>query len=421
MRRSDMDETGQMRYNELQRPGIFFQGGDSPVVPIGLYIHVPFCLSKCPYCDFYSLSASEEALDAYTQAACRCLRRWADRLQARADTLYLGGGTPSLLGGARLTALLETARAGFGLEGAEITLEANPADDLADTLRAFAAAGGNRLSLGMQSASPRELRFLGRRHSPADVERTVRDARRAGIGNLSLDLMLALPGQTAQNIARSAAVCRELGAEHVSAYLLKIEPGTPFAGRDLALPDGDEAADLYLAAARALEGLGYRQYEISNFARPGRESRHNLKYWDLRPYLGIGPAAHSLLGGRRFAYPRDLRAFLDGAPPQAEEPGDSPARPGEEAAVQGLPEDGWEEIFQEENLPEEYLMLRLRLTDGLRESEYAARFGGPIPALWRERAAALPPSLIQADGEGIRLTREGFLVSNAVIARLLYG
>ena len=157
---------------------------------------------------------------------------------------------------------------------------------------------------------------------------------------------------------------------------------------------------MYLAAAGALEARGYAQYEISNFSRPGRESRHNLKYWDLQPYLGIGPAAHSLLSGRRFAYPRDTAAFLRGEPPVFEQPA------GREAAIR-------------ENSPEEYLMLRLRLTAGLRADGFAARFGFPLPARWRQRAARLPAALVTADAEGIRLTREGFLVSNAVIARLL--
>lgn len=368
---------------------------------VGLYIHVPFCLSKCPYCDFYSLPGpDEEALDAYAAAVRGSLRAWAARIARPADTLYFGGGTPSLLGGRRLAALIQTAREAFGLAGAEITLEANPADDLAETLRAFAAAGGNRLSLGMQSAFPQELRLLGRRHRPADVERTAADARRAGIGNLSLDLMLGLPGQTAAGVEEEAAVCAELGAAHVSAYLLKIEAGTPFAARrdSLCLPDEDAGADLYLAAAEALERQGCRQYEISNFSRPGRESRHNLKYWDLQPYLGIGPAAHSFLNGKRFAYPRDLAGFLAGNPPVPEEEGPFP--PGSR---------------------EEYLMLRLRLAEGVTEAGFSARFGGRLPAAWRERAAGLPARLAEMDAEGIRLTREGFLVSNAILGRLLDG
>lgn len=368
---------------------------------VGLYIHVPFCLSKCPYCDFYSLPGpDEEMLDAYTAAVRGSLRAWAARLSRPADTLYFGGGTPSLLGGRRLAALIETAREAFGLRETEITLEANPADDLAETLRAFAAAGGNRLSLGMQSASPRELRLLGRRHRPADVERTAADARRAGIGNLSLDLMLGLPGQTATEIEEAAAVCTGLEAAHVSAYLLKIEAGTPFAARrdSLQLPDEDASADLYLAAAEALERQGYRQYEISNFSRPGRESRHNLKYWDLQPYLGIGPAAHSFLDGKRFAYPRDLAGFLAGTPPEPEEEGPFP--PGSR---------------------EEYLMLRLRLAEGVTEAGYAARFGEPLPAVWRQRARWLPALLVEEDADGLRLTREGFLVSNAILGRLLDG
>lgn len=197
--------------------------------PIGLYIHVPFCLSKCPYCDFYSYAASDEAMDAYT-AAVEAGPGGLGRPDPRP------GGHPVYwrrhplpAGRRRLARLVEAARRGFGLRDAEITLEANPADDLAETLRAFAAAGGSRLSLGMQSAEPDELRLLGRRHTTADVERAVRDAVRAGLDNLSLDMMLGLPGQRPETVERSAAVCRELGASHVSAYLLKIEPGTPFA------------------------------------------------------------------------------------------------------------------------------------------------------------------------------------------------
>ena len=380
-------------------------------MPIGLYIHVPFCVAKCPYCDFYSLPsagsrpADGERLDAYTAALLRSLEGWAARLPgARADTLYFGGGTPSLLGGERLARILGAARRLFGLDGAEITLEANPADGLGETFRAFAAAGGNRVSLGMQSALPGELRSLGRRHMPADVEAAVRDARAAGIRNLSLDLMLGLERQGEAAVRASVGEAARLGAEHVSAYLLKIEEGTPYAARrdSLCLPDDDRTADLYLLACEELEARGYRQYEISNFARPGCASRHNLKYWNLDPYLGIGPSAHSYLGGRRLAYPRDLAGFLAGEGPEAER------GPADEA--DGSIAEGGEE---------EYLLLRLRLADGVEEAAFRQKFGRPIPAAYRKRAAALPPHLVTVDGRGIRLTRQGFLLSNPLTVRIL--
>ena len=250
----------------------------------------------------------------------------------------------------------------------------------------------------MQSASEAELHRLGRRHGPAAVWRAVEAARRAGIADISLDLMLAVEGQNETSVRRSASLCGELGAGHVSAYLLKIEDNTPF-GRNrhaLALPGEDEAASLYLAACETLEEHGFHQYEISNFALPGRESRHNLKYWTGEPYLGLGPAAHSCIGGRRFAYPRDLAAFLAGKDPLPEPEG--AIRTGSQ---------------------EEFLLLRLRLAEGLTERAYAVRFGVPIPEDWRKRAASLPRRLVICDAEGIRLTREGFLVSNAILAELL--
>lgn len=364
---------------------------------LGIYLHVPFCRGKCPYCDFYSVARFDgDLLDQYTAALCDAI----DRTDAaeQADTLYFGGGTPSLLGGQRISRLIDVCVKRFGLTGAEITLEANPADDLADTFKDFAAAGGNRLSLGMQAANDRELALLGRRHRMADLYKTVEAARRAGIENLSLDLMLATPEQRESSIDRAAAVCRELGAAHVSAYLLKVEPGTPFAAHPPALPDGDGAADRYLYACQVLEEAGWAQYEISNFSLPGYESRHNLKYWNGTPYLGFGPAAHSYYNGKRRAYPRDLTAFLAGKPPEPEEEGEIPA-----------------------GSPEEYAMLRLRLTEGLTESGFAARFGSPIPAAWRRRAAALPASMVAEEEGGVRLTREGFLLSTPLIARILEG
>ena len=365
---------------------------------IGLYIHIPFCKSKCPYCDFYSLTGqSDEVLDRYTAAIERELAAWGAKLNASADTVYFGGGTPSLLGGKRIAALIDSASRAFPLAAdAEITMEANPADDLFDTFSAFRAAGGNRVSMGMQSGNDRELEGLGRRHRADQTARAVESARKAGIDNLSLDLMLALSGQTETDIDRSVNVCAALGADHVSAYLLKIEPNTPFgACAPKGLPDEDTAADLYLHACEALETAGYRQYEISNFAKDGKCSRHNLKYWDGLDYLGVGAAAHSKIGGKRFAYPRDLNAILAGCAPSEQD--SEPAT----------------------DSKEEYAMLRLRLCDGIVEREFEQRFGTPIPTAWRDRAKHIPPQLCVADENGIRLTREGFLVSNMIIGRLL--
>lgn len=363
----------------------------------GVYIHVPFCLSKCPYCDFYSLPLPDDSmLDVYAAALERDMRRFAGK---QADTLYFGGGTPSLLGGARLARLIGIARDCFSLPAdAEVTLEANPADDLKDTFAAFAAAGGNRLSLGMQASAQTRLNALGRRHTPDDLIRTVRDARAAGLHNLSLDIMLAIPGQNVADVRRDATVCAELGATHVSAYLLKIEPGTPFFQQkdQLSLPDEDTAVELYLTAVEELERAGFRQYEISNFAAPGKQSRHNLKYWTGAPYYGFGPAASSFFDSRRWAYPRNLSAYLAGGGMAPEEDADIPA--GSE---------------------EEYALLRLRLTAGIDAADFAARFNHPLPEKWRDQASRLPRRLVRAEEERIAFTPEGFLVSNTLIRHIL--
>ena len=363
----------------------------------GIYIHVPFCVSKCPYCDFYSLPLGDAALcDRYVAAAEDAMRQYTG---VTADTLYFGGGTPSLLGGKRLARLVESVRERFSLPSdAEITLEANPADDLLETFAAFVAAGGNRVSLGMQSTDETILKTLGRRHTPDDLARTVADARAAGVRSVSLDMMLAVPAQTAAHVRRDVADCAELGANHVSAYLLKTEPGTPFfKARDtLGLPDDDAAAERYLTAVEALEAVGYRQYEISNFAADGHRSRHNLKYWTGEPYLGFGPAASSFFGGRRFSYPRDLMGFLKGEKPVPEE----------DAAIAAGGET-------------EYALLRLRLTEGLSARDFAARFRKPLPPAWLDAAKRLPTTLVKTDRDGIRFTPQGFLVSNALIAKIL--
>lgn len=361
---------------------------------------MPFCDKKCPYCDFYSVRGAEALLNDYTDCMIERLKYESEKICRPADTLYFGGGTPGLLGGARIARLIRQARACFGLEGAEITAEVNPGGDLADFLQGFVSAGGNRLSIGMQSADDGELELLGRRHTAAQAAEAAEAARAAGIANLSLDLMLGIQGQTVESVRRSVRFCAALGIQHVSAYLLKVEPHTVYYKRkeQLHLPDEDETCALYEAACDELERHGLMQYEISNFARPGFESRHNLKYWRCEEYLGLGPAAHSFVAGKRFYEARDLRGFLAGNPPTEDTDPEMPA-----------------------GGPEEYAMLALRLMEGLREAPYRARFGAPLPQAWQRAAQRYAPAgLTECWAEGFRLTRKGFLVSNALLAEILY-
>ena len=240
---------------------------------LGFYIHVPFCHGKCPYCDFYSRPDSPRKMDAYVSAVTAALAPWRERLAGRElATVYFGGGTPSLLGARRLGTILQAVRQGFSLApGAEITLEANPTSVDRAFFQEVGQAGFNRLSMGLQSANEEELRFLGRAHSPQQAAQAVENARAAGFSNISLDLMLGLPGGSREKLGRSIAFAASLGVEHISSYILKVEPGTPFAARGVQVPDEDNTAEQYLFAVEELARLGYGQYEISNFARPGKE------------------------------------------------------------------------------------------------------------------------------------------------------
>lgn len=360
-----------------------------------LYLHTPFCARKCPYCDFYSLHDSAPTMDAYVHRLTAAMDGWGS---APMQTIYFGGGTPNLLGPERLTVLLQSARSAFIVgPDAEITLEANPTQVGRPFFTALRRAGFNRLSMGLQSANEDELRLLGRAHSPEDAARAVRDAQASGFTNISLDLMLGLPGGSREKLRRSMEFAAGLDVQHISAYILKIEPGTPFATQNLALPDEDESADQYLYTVEHLGRLGYGQYEISNFARPGFESRHNLTYWQGGEYLGLGPAAHSFWGSRRFYYPRDLQAFLDRCGPIDDGPGGS---------------------------IEEFAMLNLRLTRGLLRADLKGKFGlAGEQAFTRaqQNARACPPHLLRADAGRLAFTPEGFLVSNALLVRLLSG
>ncbi len=358
---------------------------------LGVYIHIPFCFQKCNYCDFYSLGHSRSVPQEYTDALLHRIAQWkTDVNWRRPSTVYFGGGTPSLLSPAQLESLL------FALEplpGAEITLEANPGTADAETLRAFYQAGANRLSVGVQTAHDASLRRLGRIHTAADSRTMLQNATAAGFENISGDVMLALPGYTLQELRDTLDLLCDGGVTHISSYLLKIEPGTPF-GRTPpeALPDEEATADFYLACVEECTARGFPQYEISNFARPGFESRHNLCYWDCRDYLGIGPAAHSCLAGKRFYYPADTAAFLTDGQPVAD--GDCTA--------------------------EDFILLQLRLTKGLSPAELRTRWGVELsPAQLRFLRQCEQNGLAALDGDRIRLTPRGLLVQNSILCQLL--
>ena len=373
--------------------------------PLGLYIHIPFCKSKCIYCDFYSLPNSEEKMDRYVSALCRQLAEIAPRAAAHeGDTVYFGGGTPSWLGEKRLRQILKTVEKRYRLaKKPEVTLEANP-DSAGDwkVLRALRRAGFNRLSLGVQSADDEQLKILGRPHTFAQAEEAAAAARKAKIKNLSLDLIYGLPGQTLESWKETLEKAAALSPEHLSCYGLKVEEGTPL--RDmletLDLPDDDAQADMYLWTVERLGELGYRQYEISNFAKPGYESRHNLKYWTLGEYAGFGPGAHSDLGDVRYACVRDLDAYCLGVEAQGDILSENERIPPRERDV-------------------EYLMLGLRLAKGVSRQEFEYRFRlpfGPVQAAL-ERFERSGHAILRSGRW--HLTPEGFLLSNQIIGQCL--
>ncbi len=360
--------------------------------PVGLYIHIPYCLQKCNYCDFYSL-ADPKTAGEYGFCVQGALSRLATRYPRRADTVYLGGGTPTMMPPGVLASVLDTARKQFRFVGGEITCEINPGEGYPTRVEDLAAMGVNRLSVGLQSAVPEELAVLGRRHTPLQVKQCVQQAKASGITNCSVDLMWGIPGQTVESALKSVEFALSLDPAHISAYLLKIEENTPFGKHPPVLPPDDTVCDIYEGCCERLEQAGFPRYEISNFARPGFESRHNLKYWNCEETLGIGPAAHSFMEGKRFYYPRDLAGFM-----------------ADDAPV----DDGAGGDFTE------YAMLQLRLATGLQEAACHRRFGYGIPhELLRKAKPMVEHGLMTWDGNALALTVKGNLVSNEILAVIL--
>ena len=361
---------------------------------IGLYIHIPFCKSKCPYCDFYSLNNITADFDAYVGAVKKSLASYSVK-GLTADTIYLGGGTPSFIGGGRVSQIVSEAKRLFGAAG-EITVECNPSCSQGDFFKIIAESGVNRVSLGMQSAVDSERRGLGRLSDRRTVQECIKNAQNAGIDNISLDIMLGIPGQSEKSLKETLVFCTDSGVKHISAYILKIEENTVFYRKrdSLNLPDDDVTADMYLEAVSYLEQNGFNQYEISNFALAGYESRHNLKYWNCEEYLGIGPSAHSFFDGKRFYYPRNIEHFMGG--------GDS--------------------VFDSYGGDlQEYIMLRLRLREGLVFCKAKERYPSFDKNGYIKKAAELKKhGLVEFDSDSLRLTPTGFLLSNSVISELIY-
>ena len=372
---------------------------------LGLYIHIPFCRSKCDYCDFYSLVGREDRMDDYQKALLRHIVESAEAARSfSVNSIYIGGGTPTWYGEKRLVELLHTIKRRFTLsKDVEITIEANPDSVDEKMLRHLRRAGVNRISMGMQSGCDQELQAVHRPHTYRQLVDAVTAVRRAKITNLNLDLIYGLPGQTEESWHKTVEKALILNPEHLSCYGLTVEEGTPLAqrvARGEQLPDEDQQAALYLWTVKRLAEAGYEQYEISNFAKRGYQSRHNMKYWMGHPYMGLGAAAHSDFGGVLYAYEKDLESYIRGVRER------TPL------------------LSESERIPPldrdpEWLMLRCRTSLGLDPKEFENRF--------RRRFACFVPFLDQCREAGYaveeegrwHLTPRGFLVSNQIIGQLL--
>ncbi|MFN8532965.1 MAG: radical SAM family heme chaperone HemW [Dehalococcoidia bacterium] len=386
---------------------------------LGLYLHIPFCQTKCFYCDFAVVVGRGRRQSDYVAALCAEIVAWGAVWPAELSTIYFGGGTPSLLSPDQVATVLAACRAAFSLApDAEISLEANPGTLDRPRLTALRQAGVNRLSLGVQVFDDRQLRNLGRLHTAADARAAVGDARSAGFDNLSLDLMYGLPDQDLTSWNRTLSEAVALAPEHLSTYGLTIEPATQFGRRqrtgELTPVDPDEAADCYEAADALLGAAGYRRYEIANFARPGHECHHNLIYWRNQPFLGLGMGAHSSSVIARFGDHRHLNEYLGGLAGWDGPHFDAPGVPRPGGPIE------WVESLDEATQLAETMILGLRLAEGVELDGIARRFGARAEDRWQSEIAELAGlGLLQCEDGRLRLTDRGRLLGDEVFARFL--
>lgn len=373
---------------------------------LGIYIHIPFCTSKCSYCDFYSLTGELSQVSHYTAAVCRALKEYKTPGPV-VDTIYFGGGTPSVLELELIAEIMRCLRENYNvLPSAEITIEVNPGTVDKQKFGQYLKMGINRLSVGVQSTNSATLQLLGRTHTPQVALEAIKTAKKCGFANISADLIIGVHGQTNDEIKKSIADLADAGATHISAYILKIEEGTRlktiYPGEN---PAEENIPQQYLYTCKMLEQAGYKQYEISNFAKDELYSRHNLKYWNCEHYLGIGPSAHSFMGGRRFSFGRSLKDFM---------------------ALQSFKP---AEITEETTAGDltEYVAMRMRLTNGLVYADAAERYStlkekAELESIKTAAAhlAAKHPNLVLADEHRVHYTTEGMLFENHLTAALLF-
>ncbi len=388
---------------------------------IAVYAHIPFCLSKCNYCDFNTYEGIESLMPAFVDALDKEIDIWGRRLGRReVSSVFFGGGTPSYLPSESISGLLAQIRTSYSVQDdAEITLEANPDDIDEAKAQDWLAAGLNRISIGVQAFNDQILASLSRRHSSDGASNAVNKARGAGFDNVNIDLMFGLPSQTITDWTETLNRALELDTEHLSLYGLQVEPGTPL-HRDVGIgavptPDDDLAADMYEIAMDTLSRAGYDHYEISNWSKSGFRSQHNLTYWRNLPYLGVGPGAHSSLAGVRFANMKSPRRYVD----TVETAWQSVGPFGDEVSTGEIAID-----FVEETAPltamSETMMLGLRLADGVSKAEFESRFSQTMESVYGCEVEFLTRAgLLQDDGERISLTRRGKLLGNTVFERFV--
>ena len=370
--------------------------------PMEIYIHIPFCIRKCDYCDFLSGPSGPKEQADYVQALLREIQAVEEGEGRSVSSIFIGGGTPSVLDERLLGDILREIRNRFKMkEDAEITIEVNPGTANIGKLQAYREMGINRLSIGLQSPEDRELKILGRIHNYGQFLETYQEARTVGFDNINIDLMSAIPDQTYGGWVKNLRTVAELEPEHISAYSLIVEEGTPFAARKLNLPDEDTEYNMYEATAQILKEYGFEQYEISNYARKGRECRHNVGYWTRQDYLGFGLGASSLYGKERFANTADMKKYLENSknPEKIREKEPSLTREDEMA---------------------EFMFLGLRMTKGISRADFQRCFGCTIESVYGEVLEKYESMelLLEKDGR-IFLSREGIHVSNSIMAEFL--